>query len=617
MGTTAPPHVVRFATFELDLSAGELHKAGARVRLQDQPFRLLAALLERPGELVTREELCGRLWASDTFVDFENSLNNAVNRVRAALGDAADRPRFVETVGRHGYRFIAPVETVPPSTPITPALPSKSPETAPTRVRRRTVVASLAFLAALLVAAVAWQGWRSRQPYAGPIRSLAVLPFDNLSSDAEQEYLADGITDALITELAGIRSLRVISRQSVIRYKDSAKPLPEIARELGVDGIVEGAVHRSGSRVRVSAQVIHGSRDQHLWARNFEGGVGEMLALQAEIARSVADGVRATLTAPEQARFAHAADVDPEAYDLYLRGRYFFNRRWVDDQETVLLKCVSYLQQAVQKDPRFALAHATLAFCYVPLGNAGFLPPWEAIPQLDKHARKALELDPELAEGHLARASSFFLQLDGAGAEAEYRRAVESNPGDALVRLWYSYFLLTVGRLEESLAQSGQGMRTDPFHPLLFDNHVAALAELGRGDEALGWARQMVEIAPASRGLGRQYLRLGREQEALAEFERVGWEEGIARIRALRGDPSGLRALLGRLDEQAKKRYVSPVEFAVLLTALGEKDAAFARLEEAYRTKAPRVMDLKTSWDFLPLRSDPRWTDLVYRLKLG
>ena len=435
MGTTAPPPMVRFATFELDLGAGELHKAGAKVRLQDKPFRLLAALLERPGELVTREELVGRLWASDTFVDFDNSLNNAVNRVRAALGDAAENPRFVETVGGHGYRFIAPVETAPP---ITPAPPFKPPETAPPRVSRRKIVVGMALLAPLVLAAVAWQVWRSLQPYAGPIRSLAVLPFDNLSSDAEQEYLADGITDALITELAGIRSLRVLSRQSVIRYKDSAKSLPEIARELGVDGIVEGAVHRSGSRVRVSAQVVHGPRDEHLWARSFEGAAGDMLALQAEIARAVADGVRVKLTPPEQARFARAADVDPEAYDLYLRGRYFYNRLGVDDMETVLLKCVSYQQQAVQKDPRFAPAHATLAWCYVPLAYFGLLPPWEATPRLEKHARKALELDPELAEGHLALAEQSLpsVRLGGGGRGIPQGHRVEPrrcpDPPDVL-----------------------------------------------------------------------------------------------------------------------------------------------------------------------------------------
>jgi TolB-like protein len=479
------------------------------------------------------------------------------------------------------------------------------------------VVVGLALLAPLLAAAVAWQVWRSRQPDAGPIRSLAVLPFANLSPDAEQEYLADGITDALITELAGIRSLRVISRQSVIRYKDSTKSLPEIARELGVDGIVEGTVLRSGSRVRVSAQVVHGPRDEHLWARSFEGAAGDMLPLQAEIARAVADGVRVKLTAPEQARLARAADVDPEAYDLYLRGRYFFNRLLVDDMETVLLKCVSYLQRAVQKDPRFAAAHGSLAFCYVPLAYFGLRPPWEATPLMEKHARKALELDPEVAEGHLALASSLFFQFDWAGAEAEYRKAIESNPNDAQIRQMYCYFLLTVGRFDESLAQSAQGMRIDPFYPWVSSNHVSALFELGRSEEALAEARHIVETETAPQStLGLLYLQLGREQEALAEFERIGSTYGIALVQALRGDPSGLRAILGQLNEREQQRYVSPVEFATLLTALGDKDAAFARLEEAYRTKATGVHLLKTGWVFRPLRSDPRWNDLVHRLKL-
>ena len=501
--------------------------------------------------------------------------------------------------------------------PITPALPFGSPETAPARVSRRTVVVGLALLAPLLVAAVAWQVWRSRQPYAGPIRSLAVLPFDNLSSDAEQEYLADGITDALITELAGIRSLRVLSRQSVIRYKDSAKPMPEIARELGVDGIVEGAVLRSGSRVRVSAQVVHGPRDEHLWARSFEGAAGDMLALQAEIARAVASGVRVKLTAPEQARFAQAADVDPEAYDLYLRGLYFYNRRVVDDKETVLPKCVSYLQQAVQKDPRFAAAHARLAYCYVSLAYFGLLPPWEATPPIEKHARKALELDPELAEGHLALANSLFFQFDWAGAEAEFRKAVESNPGDAHVRQWYAYFLVTVGRFDEVAHPERPGPADRPLLPVSFGQprHGIVRTRPCRGGAGGGAAnRGDRQRDPAILGL--LYLRLGREQEALAEFERVGWEEGIARVRALRGDPSGLRALLGRLDERAQQRYVSPVDFAELHTALGEKDAAFARLEEAYRTKATRLQHAEDVWEFTPLRSDPRWGDLVHRLKL-
>jgi len=607
MATSAPPPIVRFSTFELDLRAGELRRAGVRVKLQDKPFRLLAALLERPGEVVTRDELFRRLWPSDTFVDFDNGLNNAVNRVRAALGDAADRPRFVETVGRNGYRFIAPVEAPPPSVP-PPAGP-----TPPARATVRPWMVAVAVAAGALALAVA----ATREEPVRPIRSIAVLPFDSLSAAPDDEYLADGITDALITELAGIRALRVISRQSVVRYKDSEKGLPEIARELDVDALVEGTILHGGSRLRVTAQLVHGASDRHLWARSFERAEGDMLALQADIARAVAAGVRATLTAPEQARLARAEDVDPEAYDLYLRGRYFFNRRWLGDMEGSLRKCIEYVGKAVEKDPRFALAHATLAFCHVPLASFGFAPPGEAVPPIEEHARRALELDPELSDGRLGLASAFFLRFDWPAAEAEYRKAVAASPGDPQVRLWYSFFLMTLGRFEESLAQSGEGLRVDPFHPLLLANHVAALADLGRGDEAVERGRQMVEIEPATREeLGRVYLRLGRESEALAEFERAGAAEGVARVRAMRGDPSAMRTQLDRLRERARERYVSPVDFAVLHAALGERDEAFARLEEAYRTKAPRLKELKTSWELAPLRADPRFGDLLRRLKM-
>jgi TolB-like protein/DNA-binding winged helix-turn-helix (wHTH) protein len=607
---TSPPPIVRFATFELDLRAGELRRAGVRVKLQDKPFRLLAALLERPGEVVTRDELFRKLWPSDTFVDFDNGLNNAVNRVRAALGDAADRPRFVETVGRHGYRFIAPVDAPPPSVAAA-AVPTPEPR----RASRRwpIAVAGIVVVAALAVAAA-----RNR-PKAAPdaaIRAIAVLPFDSLSPAPDDEYLADGITDALITELAGIRSLRVISRQSVVRYKDSEKGLPEIARELDVDALVEGTVLRGGDRLRVTAQLVHGPGDRHLWARSFERAAGDMLALQADIARAVAAGVSATLTAPEQARLARSQDVDPEAYDLYLRGRYFFNRRWLGDLEGSLRKCVEYVGRAVEKDRRFALAHATLAFCYVPLVSSGLVPPAE-VPRIEEHARRALELDPSLSEGRLGLASSYFLRFDWPAAEAEYRKAVEANPGETQARLWYSFFLLTLGRFEESLAQSAEGLRIDPFHPLLLSNHVVALVDLGRDAEAIERGRQMVEIEPATRELlGSVYLRFGRESEALAEFERAGSAEGVARVRALRGDPSAMRALLDKLRARARERYVSPVDLAVLHAALGEKDEAFALLEEAYRTKAPRLKELKTGWEFAPLRDDARWRRLVQRLKL-
>lgn len=296
--------VVRFGAFEADLRAGELRRDGLKVRVQDQPFRLLKVLLGSPGEVVTREELKEHLWPADTFVDFDNGLNTAVNKLRMALGDSAENPRYVETVGRRGYRLIAPVvvETAAPG-------PAAAPGQTPAPPARRSRLPPRPLLAALAggfaLAALAPLPWRSRPGPAGvPIRSLAVLPFENLSGDAEQEYFADGMTDALITDLASIGALRVISRQSVMQYKRTRTSLPEIGRELGVEAVVEGSVLRSGDRVRVIAQLVHARDDRHLWARSYERGLGDVLDLQRELARSIARQISISLTADEEARLA-------------------------------------------------------------------------------------------------------------------------------------------------------------------------------------------------------------------------------------------------------------------------------------------------------------------------
>ena len=368
--------VTRFGGFELDLRSGELSKQGVRVRLQDKPLRILELLLERHGEVVTRDELRQVLWPGDTFVDFDGGLNTAVNKLRAALGDSAERPRFVETVGRRGYRLIASVEAVEaaPELPALAPVPSRGragsagPPAAPQGRRLRPIVM---LAGAALVAALGAVLWSKLSPAPTPagIRSLAVLPLKSLSSQSEDDYFADGITEALITQLAGVRSLRVISRQSVMRYKDSNKSLPEIARELGVDAVVEGSVARSAGRVRVSAQLIHAPVDRHLWANSYERDLVDVLALQAEVAAAIAGEVRATLTAPDRARLARNRPVDPEAYDLYLRGRYFFYRRFQDDPVPTISKSVDYLEKAIAKDPQFALAHAALAEAYGPFAH--------------------------------------------------------------------------------------------------------------------------------------------------------------------------------------------------------------------------------------------------------
>src|SRR5271157_358880 len=382
-----------FQDFELDLTSGELHKAGQKVALAPKAFEVLRALMERPGEVVTREELRVQLWAADTFVEFDDSLNHAVKKLRQALSDSAEDPRFIETLPRHGYRFIGLTKSVP-----TAGERSKS--------RRRkaveVVALGLTLVALLAVLAVFDVGkWRSRllgHPGGPPIRSLAVLPLSNLTGDPQQDYFADGMTDALITDLAKIRSLKVISRTSVMQFKDAKKPLPEIARALGVDGILEGSVQRSGGRVRITAQLIRASTDAHLWSESYERDARDILTLQGEVARAVAREIKIALTPEESTHLFRARPVNPEAYDLSLKGLYFQNK----DNPEGHLKASEYFQRAVDIDPTYAPAQAGLSIAYSTAALYGVLPFRDALPKAKAAARRALELDESLTEAHLA-----------------------------------------------------------------------------------------------------------------------------------------------------------------------------------------------------------------------
>ncbi|MGA3236871.1 MAG: winged helix-turn-helix domain-containing protein, partial [Bryobacteraceae bacterium] len=389
---------VRFGVFEVDLRAGELSKKGIRVRLQGQPFLLLITLLKQQGEVVSREELRRTLWPEDTFVDFDHSLGTAVNKLRDVLGDSAANPRFVETLPRRGYRFIAPVVAVgesedipvagdaPPDRQETPAsdlLEARDHDQvdlgAAAGVRlRRPLLWKISGLTVLLLSAgfLILMLLRSRPPAL--IRSLAVLPLENLSGDPSQEYFSDGMTDELIAELGKIGNLRVISRTSVMTYKGARRPLPQIARELNVDVVVEGTVLRSGNQVRITAQLISAADDKHLWAKSYEGDLGDTLALQEQVARSIASEIRIELTPHEQAMFKSAKRVNPEAYEAYLKGRYFWNKRTTES----LRRGIDYFNQAVEKDPNYAPAYAGLADSYALAGDwqYGVLTPREAYP---------------------------------------------------------------------------------------------------------------------------------------------------------------------------------------------------------------------------------------------
>ncbi len=379
------PKVVRFGVLDIDMQAGQLCKAGLRVKLQEQPFQVLAALLEHPGEVVTREELRQRLWPADTFVDFDVGLNGALKKLRFALGDAADSPTFIETIPRRGYRFIATVK------PVTVDFVNRSgPAWAGGLSWPQAAKMSLIALAAAAAILVVWRlDWRARSSAKTNsqtnIQSLAVLPLENLSGDPSQDYFADGMTDELITNLGQIGSLRVISRTSVMQYRGVHKPLPQIARELNVDTIVEGTVVRSGGQVRITAQLIQASADKHLWAQSYERDLKDVLGVQREIANAIAKHVGSTL-APPQIRLGSGRPTSPEVYESYLKGEYFLNRF----TPYSIRKAADYFQQAIEKDPNYAPAYSKLAGCYQILAGMGAIPKKVAYPKASQKYLKFL-----------------------------------------------------------------------------------------------------------------------------------------------------------------------------------------------------------------------------------
>src|SRR5215469_3667565 len=390
--------VLRFDGFELDLRSRELRKNGVKLRLQGQPIQVLAALLHRSGDLVTRDELRKHLWPSDTFVDFDHSLHNAIARIREVLGDSASTPRYIETLPRRGYRFIGSVEEELPSEEALEADPSA--QNSPTRRAHKAgrLRAAMA-IATLTLVAAGFALWLPRRTSAAlPLRSIAVLPLENLSGDASQEFFVDGMTDELITDLAKVSSLRVISRTSVMRYKGTKKRLPEIARELNVDGIIEGSVMRSGGRVRITAQLLHGPTDRHLWAETYDRDLGDVLKLQSEVAEAIAMQVRAQLPAAQQAHLPTVRSVHPEAYDAYLRGRYYMTTEFTKPQQ--LLRAQRYFRESIAKDPGFALAYSGLADSYTYLAIFRYLAPRSAYQSAQQAIHQALELDDNIGEAH-------------------------------------------------------------------------------------------------------------------------------------------------------------------------------------------------------------------------
>jgi TolB-like protein/DNA-binding winged helix-turn-helix (wHTH) protein len=621
---------IRFGVFEVDLQARELRKQGFKVKLQEQPFQILSMLLERPGELVTREEIQKRLWPADTFVDFDSGLNRATNRLRESLGDDAENPRFVETAPRRGYRFIAPVH-IPDEDPVEIAAPRLE-VPAPAEIagpgtgrRNRWIFGSAALLlaAALLGLAFAppktlryFQFWRT----APTITSIAVLPLANLSGDPAQDYFSDGLTDELITETAKIGTLRVISRTSSMQYKGTHKSLPVIAKELGVDALVEGSVVRMGDKVRVTAQLIDARDDRHIWSESYERNVVDVLTLQSEVAQTIADQVRVKLTSEQQASLARVHRVNAASLEAYLKGSLFLNQGMGSFD-----KSVEYFSEAIQLDPANAQAYSGLSQSYLLTGIFGLRPSQEVYPKARAAAMKAIEIDATTADAHgvLAEIAKGH-DWDWAAAESEYKRALELNPSSSVIHAWYADYLSMMQRHDEAIAELRRSHDLDPvaitneaFFGFLF-------FRARKYDEAIAVCRKTLELAPnypnANWFMALALEKERRIPEAIASLQNAVMNSRAPLFKALLGHAYGLAgertkalSVLEEIKLLSKRQYVSPVDFAVVYTGLGDHEMAFQWLETAYSDRVMRIQELNEP-HFDSLRGDPRYEDLLRRI---
>jgi len=653
MGPAVPsPRLIRFGVFELDLRSGELQKQGLKIRLEGQPVQILICLLENPGELVTREELHRKLWPADTFVNFEHGLNTAVKRLRQALNDSADNPRFVETLPRRGYRFIAPIQAVAVSGDVsavnvaaavtevsaTRDLPEAKEHDQVDLSEKTTVFVQhrwpLAWkrsgFALLLMFGIfmIWVVWTLRQRSHPPLvmRSLAVLPLENLSGDASQDYFSDGMTDELITDLGQISELRVISRTSVMTYKGAHKSLPQIARDLNVDAVVEGAVLRSGNRVRITAQLILAAADKHLWAKSYEGDLRDTLALQKQVARSIAEEIRIELTPHEQAVLKNVKRVNPDAYEAYLKGRYFWNKRTADG----LKKAIDYFSQAIETDPNYAQAYAGLADSYALLGDweYGVLAPKEAYPRAKAAATKALELDSTLGEAHISLAFCLDgFDWDWESAGREFKRGVELSPGYATGHQWYAWHLAALARNDEAVAELRTAESLDPLSLIIGADLAEELLIAHRYDEAIRQSRKTMAMDPffavAHYELGQAFVQKHMYSEAIAELQKAielsagstTYTSNLAYAYAVSGMRNEAVKILNDLKNQSHHAFSNAPEIALVYLGLEDRNQAMAWLEKAYAERFNPGVLLRPAFD--PLRADPRFQDLLRRIGLS
>jgi TolB-like protein/DNA-binding winged helix-turn-helix (wHTH) protein/Tfp pilus assembly protein PilF len=650
MGTPATSaRIARFGSFEVDLNTLELRKHGLRLKLPEQPFQILVMLLERPGEIVTRDELRNRLWQTDTFVDFDHGLNNAVMRLREVLGDSSDNPRFVETIPRRGYRFIAHVDEFFPAPPAvvlqefaanqvvigTPATPPESATDPPKGsylllTWRRIAVGVVGLLVILIAGVIAARYFTTRNSnnvMAGKqTTSLVVLPLENLSGDQEQDYFADGMTDELIANLAKIRSLRVISRSTAMAYKHTRKPLSEIANELHVDAVVEGTVLRVDKRVRITAELVQVSTDHHLWAETYESQIGDVLALQNRVSSAIVNEIRINLSPQDRERLARNPAIAPEAYENYLKGRFYWNKRTDEN----LNKAIAYFSQATTQDSHYALAYAGLSDCYSIVGATifGSMPVSEAAPKAREAARRALEIDPTLAEAETPLATlKFNYDWDWSGAEDDFQHAIQLNPSYATAYQRYSLFLMAMGRFQDGFNQINKARDLDPLSISINFSLGWRLYLARQYDRAIAQLRNTLEMDPSYElphlVLGQAYEEKGAFDLAIPELQKaVELSHGtplmvsaLAHAYARGGRKAEAEKLLAELQRDAKTKYVSPYYFAIVYLGLGDNEQAMNWLEKAFADRSNGLVFMRVEPELDHLRSDPRFLALQQRLR--
>ncbi len=632
----------RFGVFELDPVSGELYKRGVRIKLQAQPFQVLTALLERPDQVVTREELRNNLWTHDTYVDFDHSLNISINKLREALGDSAATPRFIETLPRRGYRFLAPVSVDAPAENPTdsssaikvealPAVAVPEEETAQTRapVRRRQIFwIALAGLAVLALLGEGLWFWHQTTTSPGSGRAmLAVLPFQDLTSDQRQDYFVAGLHDELIAQLARLHPSRlgVIARTSVSQYATNRKPVDQIGRELHVNYVLDGSIRRVGDRFRITAELIQVSDQTHLWSETYEPRLSDMLALQEDVAQRVSQALAIEFLPEAAQQLRSNTTANAAAYEAYLRGRF----QWHQETRDSLERALTEFEKAIALDPKYAPAYVGVADTYSVLGGYGFVPADHAFAQGKAAAAKALELAPNFSDAYSSLAFiNFYYDWNWSESEMLFRKAIALNPNNEVAHEFYSSFLHAMGRLDEAEAENRRAKELAPLDGWLYDDKGWMLLSRRRPDLAIAEFQEAIQFNPrfpaGHLSLAVAYNRTGRFDQALAEVQKaqeLGGDptrvlEILGSTQALSGDLAAAQATVDRLRTGRIGGRVSPYSVALIYTAMGRKAEALDWLEKGYREKDTWMAWIKVLVEWDTLRSEPRFVNLLRQLNL-